>query len=452
MGHKNFRIVYQGGPDGGGIEIVDPAENETKKSTRRSQAAVRLILLILADKANDEGDPIVWPSLATLSAYSRLDEKTVRRSLRTLERAGLLELTKEASKIRRRTREYRLMLPAMTEPTPEKSGSEPVNSASLAGSEPVNDSKSDKTETGSESLKVGSESRIPDSESQLTGSEGTPTLPNPKPSELRRSEEGVGEGDSSSQVSQSRASALPESPTRKVADPNVRKKIEVFEDFIGQLRQAMSKPLDFDEGDETNRNLVIERIEVGWSLEGLAQRVNSERNWTGTKHQNKVLTHRLSNVPVSPDDKELLDQERRKLKAEEAARKCAAIVAIAEHPACSSGSIHIHTVEAIKAGQTISDDSLDRAYTYAEDRLRRAVNTDKKISVGMIQQRITDPIMIERFISEHQLDNDYPEPIKAKDVPEALRALERLQARTQLDDCAIGFDLLGCQCSKVSQG
>lgn len=447
MGHKNFRIVYQGGPDGGGIEIVDPTENDTKKSTRRSQAAVRLILLILADKANDDSDPLVWPSLATLTGYSRLDEKTVRRSLRTLERAGLLELTKEASKIRRRTREYRLVLPAMTEPTPEKSGSEPVNSASLPGSEPVNDSKSDKTKTGSESLNVGSESANAGSESQLPGSEGTPTLPNPKPSELRRSEEGVGEEDTSSLGSQSRASALPENPSRKVTDPKVKKEIEVFEDFTKQLKHIMTKPFDFDEGDETNRTLVNQRIEAGWTLDGLAHRVNSQRNWTGAKDQNKVLAHRLNNVPVTPDDKEQLDQERGSIKAEETNQRRAAIVAIGDHqlfPDFNSPS----ALKLIKDGQPMTDQRLKEVYETSINQLLQKLTPSRKILLAAVEKEITDPEVVSMYFSKHQLQENYQAPIQTQDIPLALRSLETLQDRRQLELCAETFDLLGCRCEE----
>lgn len=48
----------------------------------------KLVLLALADCANDEG--LAWPSIATLRRKTNAGERTVQRSLRSLEAAGLL--------------------------------------------------------------------------------------------------------------------------------------------------------------------------------------------------------------------------------------------------------------------------------------------------------------------------------------------------------------------------
>lgn len=48
----------------------------------------KLILLALADCANDEG--LAWPSIATMARKCGCDERTVQRNLRTLEEAGFI--------------------------------------------------------------------------------------------------------------------------------------------------------------------------------------------------------------------------------------------------------------------------------------------------------------------------------------------------------------------------
>lgn len=49
----------------------------------------KLVMLALADCANDDGE--CWPSVATLSRKTGAAERTVQRSLRSLEQAGLLK-------------------------------------------------------------------------------------------------------------------------------------------------------------------------------------------------------------------------------------------------------------------------------------------------------------------------------------------------------------------------
>jgi hypothetical protein len=51
-----------------------------------SQGTDRLVLLALADSADDSGS--CWPSMLTLARKARVSERTVRRSVRTLEQMG----------------------------------------------------------------------------------------------------------------------------------------------------------------------------------------------------------------------------------------------------------------------------------------------------------------------------------------------------------------------------
>jgi hypothetical protein len=75
---------------------------------RHSKATLgdRLVLLVLADHANDDGTS-AWPALATIAHQSRLSERQARRSLRSLEAAGEIH---ETGKSRKGTHVYELPL------------------------------------------------------------------------------------------------------------------------------------------------------------------------------------------------------------------------------------------------------------------------------------------------------------------------------------------------------
>jgi hypothetical protein len=49
----------------------------------------RLVLLVLADKANDDGTG-AWPSVRTIAREARMSVRAVQYSLRRLERAGAI--------------------------------------------------------------------------------------------------------------------------------------------------------------------------------------------------------------------------------------------------------------------------------------------------------------------------------------------------------------------------
>jgi hypothetical protein len=49
----------------------------------------KLVLLALADCANDEG--LAWPSIATIRRKANVGERTVQRSIRSMEKMGLLK-------------------------------------------------------------------------------------------------------------------------------------------------------------------------------------------------------------------------------------------------------------------------------------------------------------------------------------------------------------------------
>lgn len=53
-------------------------------------AAAKLILIKLADNTNDSG--VCWPSMATMSRQTELDERTIQRHLKVLEEKGLLRI------------------------------------------------------------------------------------------------------------------------------------------------------------------------------------------------------------------------------------------------------------------------------------------------------------------------------------------------------------------------
>jgi DNA-binding MarR family transcriptional regulator len=68
----------------------------------------RIVLLKLADCANDEGCN-AYPSVATLSRAAGVGERAVQKTLRQLERCGYIRPEKRAHRYRSTT--YRLTLP-----------------------------------------------------------------------------------------------------------------------------------------------------------------------------------------------------------------------------------------------------------------------------------------------------------------------------------------------------
>lgn len=58
----------------------------------QARLAARLVLLALADHADDDGEN-AWPKVATIQAKALLGERTVQDALRELERAGEIERT-----------------------------------------------------------------------------------------------------------------------------------------------------------------------------------------------------------------------------------------------------------------------------------------------------------------------------------------------------------------------
>ena len=65
-----------------------------------------LVLLALADAANDEG--VCWPSQAEIGRKARLKDRAVRNQIRSLEAAGLLSVSLRATPQGRKTNVYRL--------------------------------------------------------------------------------------------------------------------------------------------------------------------------------------------------------------------------------------------------------------------------------------------------------------------------------------------------------
>ena len=94
-----------------------------------------LVLLALADAANDEG--VCWPSQAEIGRKARLKDRAVRNQIRSLEAAGLLSVSRRATPQGRKTNVYRLNIgydfslqskqPARNAGWVEGSESEPVD-------------------------------------------------------------------------------------------------------------------------------------------------------------------------------------------------------------------------------------------------------------------------------------------------------------------------------------
>ncbi|HXI66968.1 MAG TPA: helix-turn-helix domain-containing protein [Steroidobacteraceae bacterium] len=63
---------------------------------RVGNARTKLVLLKLADNANDHG--IAWPKQTTMADECECDVKTIQRAVAELKRLGLISITRDASK------------------------------------------------------------------------------------------------------------------------------------------------------------------------------------------------------------------------------------------------------------------------------------------------------------------------------------------------------------------
>lgn len=77
-------------------------------------SAKKLVLLALADNANDEGE--CYPSLATIARKTDLDERTVRRAIRVLQEEGHLQTRARSG----RSTVFRLTVTPDNNVTPDK--------------------------------------------------------------------------------------------------------------------------------------------------------------------------------------------------------------------------------------------------------------------------------------------------------------------------------------------
>jgi hypothetical protein len=78
-----------------------------------------LLLLALADQANDEG--IAWPSVATLANKTRLSDRTVQNLMPSVLATGELEIVRESNG-GHNPRVYRVVAPAPPERAPKSRG------------------------------------------------------------------------------------------------------------------------------------------------------------------------------------------------------------------------------------------------------------------------------------------------------------------------------------------
>lgn len=67
----------------------------------KTEGNARLVLLCLADCANDEG--VCWPSIKTLSRKANISEETTRKFLHVFEKIGLVETEERFNPLGRRT-------------------------------------------------------------------------------------------------------------------------------------------------------------------------------------------------------------------------------------------------------------------------------------------------------------------------------------------------------------
>ena len=73
--------------------------------------ARKLVLVVLARHANDDG--VAWPSIETISAYTNVGDRYIRKCLRELEDEALLEVASGGGikGTSRRNNVYQLLIP-----------------------------------------------------------------------------------------------------------------------------------------------------------------------------------------------------------------------------------------------------------------------------------------------------------------------------------------------------
>lgn len=112
----------------------------------------RLVLLALADAANDEG--VCWPSVATIARKAGCGEATVRRALSQLESEGLVSREKRGVNGRQRSNFYHLQRAAL-EALIEGSQFEPPQiEPSQSGGRGVSNMKVEGSQTGTQNPKL----------------------------------------------------------------------------------------------------------------------------------------------------------------------------------------------------------------------------------------------------------------------------------------------------------
>lgn len=101
----------------------------------------RFVLLAIADSADDDGTD-AWPSIETLARKTRLDERTVQRSIRRLADAGMLTVEEQAGgsarcRADRRPNRYAVVMRPPETPDASRGGSVSPRTGPRGGAESV---------------------------------------------------------------------------------------------------------------------------------------------------------------------------------------------------------------------------------------------------------------------------------------------------------------------------
>ena len=99
--------------------------------TEIGSAIQKLILLKLADNANDEG--VCWPGMEYLAKHCELSKSAVLRNLKALEEKGFIKVTRRKSQDSKTNQSnvYRLTLPSSSQLPPSSSQPLPPSSSEL---------------------------------------------------------------------------------------------------------------------------------------------------------------------------------------------------------------------------------------------------------------------------------------------------------------------------------
>jgi len=265
-----------------------PIVNTQTGEIGRQETAARLVLLVLADYASDDNDPIARPSVETVTKETNLSRRTVQRALRTLEEAGLIEVVSYAGG-GFTSRRYRLLLDEAIERADEIENS--------TSTRPVTGDTGDvRGVTGDVRGDTGDARGVTGDARGDSRDTRTPKNPHQHP-ENTSERGGGGEGS---------RTAPRQGSERSRPHLTEEEEIDLYGAFCVEVEDLLARTLKtaprFDRANIAGRREVARRIRAGWKLDRLARRAVDLDLWpTSPKNNSAILVARLQKLAERPD-------------------------------------------------------------------------------------------------------------------------------------------------------